>query len=116
MKHGISALMCAVALFFLFPRCAVACNWHLKEGRSPPKGGGIIKREWWQPWDEEEARRYGLEWNGALKEYPLFSLVVGSLDTSYGERQENDYNALTIWGVWIDRNKNRRAMLMIAVE
>ena len=79
-----------------------------------PKGGGIIKREWWQPWDEEEARRYGLEWNGALKEYPLFSLVVGSLDTSYGERQENDYNALTIWGIWIDRNGNRRAMLMFA--
>jgi hypothetical protein len=79
-----------------------------------PKGGGIIKREWWQPWDEEEARRYGLEWSGALKEYPLFSLVVGSLDTSYGEKQENDYNALTIWGLWIDRNKNRRAMLMFA--
>ena len=79
-----------------------------------PKGGGIIKRDWWQPWDQEEARRYGLEWNGGLKEFPHFELVVGSLDTSYGEKQENDYNALTVWGVWIDRNRNRRAMLMYA--
>ena len=79
-----------------------------------PKGGGIIKREWWQPWDQEEAQRYGLEWNGDRKEFPHFEMVVGSLDTSYGEKQENDYNALTIWGIWIDRNKNRRAMLMFA--
>jgi len=77
-----------------------------------PKGGGILKRDWWQPWDQEEAKLYGLEWSGALKEFPQFDLVVGSLDTSYGEKQENDYNALTIWGIWIDRNKNRRAMLM----
>jgi len=37
-----------------------------------PKGGGIIKREWWQPWDQEEAMRYGLEWAGARKEFPEF--------------------------------------------
>src|ERR1035437_5606899 len=79
-----------------------------------PRGGGIIKSEWWQPWDQQEAQRYGLEWTGERKEFPQFELVVGSLDTSFGEKQENDYNALTVWGVWIDRNKNRRAMLMFA--
>lgn len=79
-----------------------------------PKGGGIIKRDWWQVWDEEEARKYGLTWNGERKEFPPFELVVGSLDTSYGEKEENDFNALTIWGVWLDKNKNRRAMLMFA--
>ena len=79
-----------------------------------PKGGGILKREWWQPWDAEEARYYGLEWEGARKEFPTFELVTASLDTSYGEKQENDYNALTVWGIWIDKNKNRRVMLMYA--
>jgi predicted phage terminase large subunit-like protein len=79
-----------------------------------PKGGGIIKREWWQPWNEEEAMKYGLEWSGAHKDYPPFSLVVGSLDTAYKEKEENDYNAMTVWGIWIDRNKNRRAMLVYA--
>jgi predicted phage terminase large subunit-like protein len=41
-------------------------------------------------------------------------LVVASLDTAYGEKEENDYNALTVWGIWIDFAKNRRAMLMFA--
>ena len=79
-----------------------------------PKGGGILKRDWWQLWGPEEAKLYGLEWNGGRKEFPEFELVVGSLDTSYGLKEENDYNALTIWGIWVDRNKNRRAMLAFA--
>lgn len=79
-----------------------------------PKGGGIIQRAWWQPWDHIEAQKYGLEWTASRKEFPPFELVVGSLDTSYGEKQQNDFNALTIWGLWLDRNRNRRAMLMYA--
>lgn len=79
-----------------------------------PKGGGIIKRDWWQTWSAQEAQRYGLEWTGERKEFPQCEIVVASLDTSYGEKQENDYNALTVWGIWQDRNKNRRAMLMFA--
>jgi predicted phage terminase large subunit-like protein len=89
--------------------------WAGRYQQSPaPAGGGIIKREWWMPWDAIEAARYGLEWAGARREYPDIELVVGSLDTAYGEKETNDYNALTIWGVWIDRNLNRRAMLMFA--
>lgn len=79
-----------------------------------PKGGGIIKREWWNLWGAEEARKYGLEWREGHREFPHCELVVGSLDTSYGEREENDYNALTVWGIFSDRNKNRRAVLMYA--
>lgn len=82
--------------------------------RPTPRGGGIIKEEWWQPWDQTEAQIYGLEWGPGLKEFPPFELVVGSLDTAFGEKQTNDFSALTIWGIWIDRAKNRRAMLMYA--
>lgn len=82
--------------------------------RPRPRGGSIILSEWWQPWDDEEARRYGLEWAEKRKEYPLMDIIVGSLDTSYGEKKENSYNALTIWGIWTDRAKNKRAMLMYA--
>ena len=81
-----------------------------------PKGGGIIKDFWWQPWDMQEARLYGLEWGTNRKEFPPFELVVGSLDASYGMKQENDFNAYTVWGLWIDRKKNRRAMLMYAIN
>ena len=79
-----------------------------------PRGGGILKREWWQLWDQVEASGYGLEWNGERKEFPECELIVGSLDTSYGEKQENDFNALTVWGIWLDKNKNRRTVLMYA--
>ena len=41
-------------------------------------------------------------------------MVVGSVDTAYGEKEENDYSAMTVWGIWLDRAKNRRAMLMYA--
>lgn len=82
-----------------------------------PKGGGIIKSDWWQLWNKKEAASYGLEYNnepGAFKEYPPFDLVVGSLDTAYGQKEENDYSAMTVWGIWKDKNKNRRGMLVHA--
>lgn len=79
-----------------------------------PKGGGIIQREWWQPWDQEEASKYGLEWSAGRREFPHFELIVASLDTAFKEKEENDFNAFTIWGVFLDRARNRRAMLMYA--
>ena len=54
--------------------------------RPEPKGGGVIKREWWQPWDS------------AI--YPTMDLVIASLDTAYTTKTENDPSALTIWGVF----------------
>lgn len=66
-----------------------------------PRGGGIIKNEWWQIWDGIEAARYGLEWNdepGKLKMMPACDFVLASLDTAYDTKKENDYSALTIWG------------------
>lgn len=83
-----------------------------------PKGGGIIQDIWWNNWSEE-ARLYGLEWNnaqGKLKEFPQMELVVGSIDTAMKEDEENDFSAMTVWGIWLDRARNRRAMLMFAWE
>jgi len=79
-----------------------------------PKGGGILKRDWWQPWGQHQAQQYGLEWTETRKEFPEMELVVGSIDTSFGEKEENDFNAMSVWGIFLDRNKNRRAMLMFA--
>lgn len=78
------------------------------------KGGNIIQRAWWRLWDEKEARYYGLQWDGARREFPHCELVVASLDTAQKEKEENDYNALTVWGIFLDRARNRRAMLMYA--
>lgn len=82
--------------------------------RPAPKGGGILQRDFWQTWDKIEAAKYGLEWAVNRREYPQFELVIGSLDTSYGEKEENDFNALTIWGLFLDITGTRRAMLAYA--
>jgi predicted phage terminase large subunit-like protein len=56
-----------------------------------PRGGGVIKADWWQPWEEPA--------------YPPMDLIVASLDTAYTTKQENDFSALTVWGVFTaDRN------------
>lgn len=54
--------------------------------RPEPKGGGVIKREWWQPWESSG--------------YPEMDMVVACLDTAYTEKTSNDYSALTVWGVF----------------
>lgn len=56
--------------------------------RPSVKGGGIIKRDWWQLWEQDQ--------------FPSMSYIVASLDTAYTTKQENDFSAMTIWGVFTD--------------
>ena len=51
-----------------------------------PDDGGIIKRSWWQLWDDDVL--------------PPFDYIVASVDTAYTEKTENDYSAMTVWGVF----------------
>jgi predicted phage terminase large subunit-like protein len=61
--------------------------------RPEPQGGGIIKREWWEVWEHES--------------YPAFDYIIASLDTAYTEKTENDFSALTIWGVFTDASPSQ---------
>lgn len=54
--------------------------------RPEPKGGGIIKADWWQTWEASH--------------YPDMDMIIASLDTAYTSKTENDPSALTIWGVF----------------
>jgi len=58
--------------------------------RPEPKGGGVIKREWWQTWPSDN--------------YPPVEYIIASLDTAYTTKTENDYSALTIWGIFSGAN------------
>lgn len=51
-----------------------------------PRGGGIIKRDWWKVWNSTT--------------YPKCTAIIAALDTAYTEKQENDASALTVWGVF----------------
>lgn len=75
-----------------------------------PRGGGIVKRAWWQRWDKPT--------------YPPFDYVVAALDTAYTEKEENDPSAMTVWGVFtggdqvarITRSVNRHDEAMQMAE
>lgn len=54
--------------------------------RPEPAGGGIIKREWWKLWEEAS--------------FPPMDYIIASLDTAYTVKTNNDYSALSVWGVF----------------
>lgn len=74
-----------------------------------PRGGGVIKADWWALWPRDA--------------YPPMDYVVASIDTAYTTKTENDYSAMTVWGVfsgdldsatadnWSDRDGNRRSRM-----
>lgn len=51
-----------------------------------PRGGGIIKEEWWECWDSVE--------------FPPYGTCVASLDTAFKMHEEADYNALVVLGAF----------------
>lgn len=63
--------------------------WASQYQQSPePRGGSIIKREFWQPWTNNY--------------FPQFEYILASLDTAYTTKESNDPSALTVWGVFRD--------------
>lgn len=65
-----------------------------------PRGGSIIKRDYWQLWKDPK--------------FPNMELILASLDTAYTAKEENDASALTIWGLFRDPMRNPKIMLMYA--
>jgi predicted phage terminase large subunit-like protein len=66
--------------------------------RPVPSGGGIIKEEYWQMWPPTNwpappfpQDRFKL---------PAFDYIIASLDTAMKEKEENDYSAMVVLGIW----------------
>ena len=86
-----------------------------------PKGGGIIKREWWQVWPPLDT---GDMWVQNLPDkfgvvapriiYPDFDFIVGSIDTAYTEKEENDWSACTVWGTFSDPKTHAPKIMLIS--
>lgn len=53
-----------------------------------PRGGGVIKRDWWIAWERAE--------------YPVFDYIIGCLDTAYTLDSMNDPSGMIVWGVFTD--------------
>lgn len=66
-----------------------------------PRGGGIIKNAHWQLFPYSYAEEFDENEKPLTPlEYPAMEFIIASLDTAYGEKEENDFCALTVWGVW----------------
>lgn len=67
-----------------------------------PRGGGILKSDWWKLWPPQ-----GEEFDERGKplkplDFPAMEYIVASLDTAMTTKEESDYSALSILGVWHD--------------
>ena len=62
-------------------------NWNAQYMQDPTsEEGAIIKREWWQEWNEEYL--------------PRLLHVIQSYDTAFLKKETADYSAITTWGIF----------------
>jgi len=65
--------------------------------------GALIKREWWNVWEQDAP--------------PVCEFIIMSLDAAQETNNRADYNALTIWGVFVnDSTKARNVILLNAIK
>lgn len=64
-----------------------------------PRGGGIFRRDWWMTWEDPPG--YGID-PEVRATFPRCEYIVASFDGAFGQKQENDFSALTVWGVFRD--------------
>ena len=76
--------------------------------RPAPRGGGIFPYNGWEIWSRRVAVTYGRN----ETQYPDMDMIVGSLDPAFGTKQENDYSALIVVGVFLNHHGVQQAMLM----
>lgn len=70
--------------------------------RPEPRGGGLFKREGWVLYEPENGK------------FPKFDFVLGSLDSAFTEKEQNDPSGFTLWGCFKDDSGNRAAIPLVA--
>ena len=78
--------------------------------RPVPRGGGIIPYNGWEYWCKSVAMIYGRSEN----QFPDMDYILGIADTAYTEKQENDYSAFLVLGMWRNLYGQPQVMLMHA--
>lgn len=76
--------------------------------RPAPKGGGILRRDWWGLYDDDVAQAAGV---ASSDRYPTFDFVLVSVDTALSEKTEADESAITVWGIWNRSGASATAIL-----
>lgn len=76
-----------------------------------PRGGGIVKCKWWKIYPEYQEVMDDDGKPVMPLEYPTMDFIIASLDSAYTKKEENDYSALTVWGLW-RKDSAPKVMLM----
>jgi predicted phage terminase large subunit-like protein len=74
--------------------------WNAQYMQNPvSEEGALIKREWWQIWEGEAP--------------PPCEFTIMSLDAAQEATNRADYNALTVWGVFLNEKTNNYAIILL---
>ena len=74
--------------------------WNAQYMQKPTsEEGALIKREWWQMWEEESP--------------PVCEFTIMSLDAAQEANNRADYNALTTWGVFFNEETNNYNIILL---
>ena len=72
-------------------------------GQSPkPRGGSIFERAWWKLWEAPNNM------------FPYCPFIIAFLDSAYTEKASNDPSGFSIWGVFTDRDRRSKMILLYA--
>jgi len=76
-------------------------KWAAQYQQNPTsEQGAIVKREWWQVWDQERP--------------PVCEFIIQSWDTAFTKNERSDYSACTTWGVFYkDEDKNDANIILL---
>ena len=75
-------------------------KWNAQWMQEPTsEEGAIIKREWWNKWEEEEL--------------PPVSYVIQAYDTAFLKKETADYSAITTWGVFTPKVDGPQHLILL---
>ena len=78
-------------------------KWQAQWQQNPTaEEGSILKREWWQIWEEDEV--------------PDLIHVIQSYDTAFSKKETADFSAITTWGVFSHPSKGNPQIILLDAE
>ena len=78
-------------------------KWNAQYLQNPTaEEGAIIKREWWNIWENEEP--------------PHVSYIIQSYDTAYSKSERADFSAITTWGIFQPDEGEGEAIILLDAQ
>ena len=78
-------------------------KWNAQYLQNPTaEEGAIIKREWWNIWENDEP--------------PHVSYIIQSYDTAYSKSERADYSAITTWGIFTPVDGESEAIILLDAQ